>query len=81
MATRAKIAISLDGQTLGRLDRLVKANVFPNRSRAIQAAVEEKLLRMDKGRLARECAKLNPTHERSIAEEGMAWELAEWPEY
>jgi metal-responsive CopG/Arc/MetJ family transcriptional regulator len=38
MATRAKVAISLDGQTLGRLDRLVKAHVFPNRSQAIQLA-------------------------------------------
>ena len=43
MATRAKVAISLDGQTLGRLDRLVKAQVFPNRSQAIQLAIDEKL--------------------------------------
>ena len=81
MATRAKVAISLDGQTLGRLDRLVKAQVFPNRSQAIQLAIDEKLARMDKSRLARECAKANPTHEKAIAEEGMSWELAEWPEY
>jgi metal-responsive CopG/Arc/MetJ family transcriptional regulator len=81
MATRAKVAISLDGQTLGRLDRLVKANVFPNRSQAIQLAIDEKLARMDKSRLARECAKANPAHEKAMAEEGMPWELAEWPEY
>ena len=56
MATRAKVAISLNGQTLGRLDRLVKAQVFPNRSQAIQLAIDEKLARMDKSRLARECA-------------------------
>jgi len=81
MATRAKVAISLDGQTLGRLDRLVKAQVFPNRSQAIQLAIDEKLARMDKSRLAHECAKTNPAHEKAIAEEGMSWELAEWPEY
>ena len=81
MATRAKVAISLDGQTLGRLDRLVKAQVFPNRSQAIQLAIDEKLARMEKSRLARECAKANPAHEKAMAEEGMPWELAEWPEY
>jgi len=81
MATRAKVAISLDGQTLGRLDRLVKAQVFPNRSQAIQLAIDEKLARMDKSRLAHECAKANPAHEKAITEESMSWELAEWPEY
>jgi len=81
MATRAKVAISLDGQTLGRLDRLVKLHVFPNRSQAIQLAIDEKLARMDKSRLARECAKATPAHEKATAEEGMSWELPEWPEY
>jgi metal-responsive CopG/Arc/MetJ family transcriptional regulator len=81
MATRAKVAISLDGRTLNRLDRLVKAHVFPNRSQAIQTAIDEKLARFDKSRLARECAKANPIEEMAMAEEGMSWELSEWPEY
>lgn len=81
MATKAKVAISLDERTLSRLDRLVKSNVFPNRSQAIQAAIDEKLARLDKSRLARECAKANPTQEKAMAEEGMSWELSEWPEY
>ena len=81
MATRAKVAISLNGQTLGRLDRLVKAHVFPNRSQAIQQAIDEKLTRMDKSRLARECAKAKPINEKAMAEECMSWEKAEWPEY
>jgi metal-responsive CopG/Arc/MetJ family transcriptional regulator len=81
MATRAKVAISLDGQTLGRLDRLVKTHVFPNRSQAIQVAIDEKLARLDKSRLARECAKLDPSFEKAMADEGLAEELAEWPEY
>ena len=78
---RAKVAISLDENTLDRLDRLVKNQVFPNRSRAIQEAVEEKLSRLDRSRLARECAKLDPAFEKSLAEEGISEELAEWPEY
>lgn len=81
MATRAKVAISLDEQTLGRLDRLVKAQVFPNRSQAIQVAIDEKLARMNKSRLARECAKANSAEEKAMAEEGISWELPEWPEY
>jgi len=66
---------------VNQLDRLVKAGVFQNRSQAIQEAVEEKLGRLDRGRLARECAKLDKKHERSIAEEGLFGEMREWPEY
>ncbi len=78
---RSKVAISLDESTLARLDRLVKRAVFPNRSRAIQAAVEEKLERIERSRLARECAKLDPAFEKALAEEGMTQDSSEWPEY
>jgi metal-responsive CopG/Arc/MetJ family transcriptional regulator len=78
---RAKVAISLDESTLDRLDRLVKKRVFPNRSQAIEAAVVEKLERLDRSRLARECAKLDPMFEKALAEEGLSQELASWPEY
>ncbi len=78
---RAKVAISLDENTLNRLDRLVKSHVFPNRSQAIQEAVEEKISRLDRSRLARECAKVDPAFEKALAEEGLSTELAEWPEY
>jgi metal-responsive CopG/Arc/MetJ family transcriptional regulator len=78
---RAKVAISLDENTLNQLDRLVKSHVFPNRSQAIQEAVEEKISRIDRSRLARECAKLDPAYEKALAEEGISTELAEWPEY
>jgi metal-responsive CopG/Arc/MetJ family transcriptional regulator len=78
---RAKVAISLDENTLNRLDRLVKSHVFPNRSQAIQEAIEEKISRLDRSRLARECAKVDPAFEKSLAEEGLSTELAEWPEY
>jgi metal-responsive CopG/Arc/MetJ family transcriptional regulator len=77
----AKIAISLDEALLDRLDSLVRKKVFANRSRAIHEAVEEKLQRLDRSRLARECAKLDPTFEKALAEEGVSGDLGEWPEY
>jgi metal-responsive CopG/Arc/MetJ family transcriptional regulator len=77
----AKVAITLDEELLHRLDHLVANKRFPNRSRAIQDAVREKLDRLDRGRLARECAKLNPRLERQLADEGLAGDLSEWPEF
>jgi metal-responsive CopG/Arc/MetJ family transcriptional regulator len=77
----SKIAITLENDTLKRLDMLVKSNFFPNRSKAIQEAVTEKLNRMDKSRLAQECAKLDPDFEKSLAEEGLTSDLEKWPEY
>ncbi len=77
----AKIAITIDRGLLKALDRLVKEQVFPNRSRAIQAAVAEKLQRLEGTRLARECAKLDPGFEQALADEGLGDDLAAWPEY
>ncbi|MGM0394133.1 MAG: ribbon-helix-helix domain-containing protein [Thermodesulfobacteriota bacterium] len=77
----SKIAITIDDNLLKRLDMLVKSNCFPNRSKAIQEAVTEKLMRIDKSRLARECDKLDPEFEQSMAEEGISMDLEEWPEY
>jgi len=78
---RAKVAISLEQATLNRLDRLVRRRMFPSRSQAIQEAVAEKLARLERSRLARECAKLDPRHEKALAEEGLPDELERWPEY
>jgi metal-responsive CopG/Arc/MetJ family transcriptional regulator len=77
---RSKVAITLDEETLRALDRLVVERRFPNRSQAIQEAVDEKLARLSHGRLARESAKLEPEFEKALAEEGLGTELAEWPE-
>ncbi len=77
----AKIAITIEEETLGKLDRLVSSKVFPNRSKAIQEAIMEKLSRVNRSRLARECAKLDPAVEKAIAEEGFSQELEQWPEY
>ena len=78
---RSKVAISLDESTLDRLDRLVKKQVFPNRSQAIEEAVAEKLARLERSRLAQECAKLDPAFEKALAEEGLSEVLTEWPDY
>lgn len=76
-----KIAITLDRGTLERVDGLVARKVYPNRSRAIQSAVTEKLAQLERRRLAAECAKLDPKLEKALAEEGLGQELAAWPEY
>jgi metal-responsive CopG/Arc/MetJ family transcriptional regulator len=77
----SKIAITIDDNTLKQIDVLVKSKLFPNRSRAIQEAIAEKLMRLEKRRLAQECAKLDPEFEQSFAEEGLSSELEEWPAY
>jgi len=78
---KAKIAISIADQTLQRLDRLVDNKTFNNRSQAIETALTEKLDRLDRIRLARECGKLDPAYEKELAEEGFSEELSRWPEY
>ncbi len=77
----AKVAISIEEDVLARLDQLVRQQAFPNRSKAIEQAVREKLERLDRSRLARECAKLDATFEKALADQGLSGELAEWPEY
>lgn len=78
---KAKIAITLEEELVARLDALVAADRFASRSGAVAAAVEEKLSRIDRGRLARECAKLDKAFEQKLADEGLSGDLAEWPEY
>ena len=77
----AKVAISINRKTLKRLDRMVKGHIFANRSRAIQEAVEEKLSRLERNRLAEECTKLDAVAEQAMAEERLSEELTQWPEY
>jgi metal-responsive CopG/Arc/MetJ family transcriptional regulator len=77
----AKITISIDEHLLNRLDVLIQARIFSNRSQAVQSAVQEKIARLGKTRLAQECAKLDPKEEQALAEEGLAAEVAQWPPY
>ncbi len=79
--SRSKIAITLESGLLSEVDELVKNHVFPNRSRAIQDAVKEKLSRLNHDLLAQECSKLDPGYEKTLADEGLAEDLFEWSEY
>ncbi len=76
-----KVAITLEQETLRQVDSLVARRVFPNRSRAIQMALREKIERLEGGRLAAECAKLDPAFEQSLAEEGLGADAASWREF
>ena len=79
--TTMKVAVTIDSDLLAQVDQLVGQKVFPNRSKAIQEALQDKLMRMRRSRLARESAKLDRQVEQALAEEGMDQELAAWPEY
>jgi metal-responsive CopG/Arc/MetJ family transcriptional regulator len=76
-----KIAITLDAELLRKVDLLVAERRFPTRSRAIQEAVKAAIERLERGRLDRECAKLDPKFEQQLAEQGLAEDLAAWPNY
>ena len=78
---KAKIAITLDERIVGRLDLLVKQEAYTNRSQAIEAAIRDKLQRLDRTRLAQELNKLDPDYEKALAEEGIASDGAAWPEF
>ena len=76
---KSKVAVTVDERTLGEVDRWVKEGRYPNRSRAIQAAIEEKLRRDRRQRLGEEAGKLDRGEEQGLAEEGMGDET--WPTY
>lgn len=76
-----KVAITIEEKLLERIDRLVERGRFPNRSQAIQEAVRDKLDGLERGRLARECAKLNRSTEQKMADAGLAEDLERWPAF
>jgi metal-responsive CopG/Arc/MetJ family transcriptional regulator len=80
MATN-KVAITIDSDLLSKVDLLVSQRVFPNRSKAIQAALIDKLSLLRQTRLASECAKLDLQIEQQLAEEGIERDLTQWPTY
>ena len=80
MAT-SKVAITIDSDLLSKIDLLVSQQVFPNRSKAIQEALTDKLALLRQTHLATECAKLDPQVEQQLAEEGIEGDLAKWPSY
>ena len=78
---KTKVALTLDAVLLEQVDELVAKQKFRNRSQAVEAALSDKLHRLARTRLAREAAKLNPTEEKSVADEALADALDAWPEY
>ena len=78
---KTKVALSLDANLVEQVDELVDRRRFRNRSQAVEAALADKLRRLARTRLATESAKLNPREEKRLADEGLAEDLAAWPEY
>jgi len=74
-----KVAVTLDKRTVKDLDRWVREGKYPNRSRALQQAVDLLAEREKRTRLARELAKLDPAEEQKMAEEGLG--DASWPAF
>jgi metal-responsive CopG/Arc/MetJ family transcriptional regulator len=77
----AKIAITISEPMLAKLDHLVKERKYPNRSRVIQEALEEKVARLERSMLAEALAMIDPAQERREAEQGMGFEVDSWPTY
>lgn len=74
-----KIAVTLDQKTVADLDRWVREGKYPNRSRAVQSAVNLLSEREKRTRLMRELAKIDPEEEKQLAEQGLSDRA--WPEY
>lgn len=78
---KTKVAVTVDAALIERVDALVAARRFANRSQAVERALEETVARIARTRLARECAKLDVREERALADEGLAGSQETWPEY
>jgi Arc/MetJ-type ribon-helix-helix transcriptional regulator len=74
-----KLAVTLDRRTVEDLDRWVREGQYPNRSRALQAAVDLLAERRKRTRMARELAKLDRKEEQRMAEEGLG--DCSWPAF
>jgi Arc/MetJ-type ribon-helix-helix transcriptional regulator len=74
-----KIAVTLEKETVAELDRWVREGKYPNRSRALQSAVDLLAERDRRRRLARELAKLDRREEQRMADEGLG--VSSRPQY
>jgi Arc/MetJ-type ribon-helix-helix transcriptional regulator len=74
-----KIAVTLDQKTVADLDRWVSEGKYPNRSRALQSAMNLLSEREKRTRLLREFAKIDPQEEKRMAEQGLGDRA--WAEY
>ena len=78
---KTKVAVTVDAALLERVDALVTARRFANRSQAVETALADTVARVDRTRLARECAKVHPREEQALAEEGFSGSRDTCPEY
>ena len=78
---KQKVAVTIEKDLIIKLDRLVSEGRYPSRSSAVEDAVIERMVKVEKSRLAEESAKLDPTYEQATADEGLLGDLSEWPEY
>jgi Arc/MetJ-type ribon-helix-helix transcriptional regulator len=74
-----KIAVTLDRKTISALDRWVREGRYPNRSRALQSAVNLLTQREKRTLLPRELSKVDSQEERQFSEQGLGDRA--WPEY
>ena len=78
---KQKVAVTIEKDLIIKLDRLVSEGKYPSRSSAVEDAVNERIIKVEKTRLAEETAKLDPAYEQALADEGLLGDLSEWPEY
>ena len=77
----AKVAVTLEEGLLREVDQWVADGEFPNRSKAIQAALNHlRGTRRRRHSLVAELAKLDPAEERALADEMFVAD-APWPTY
>ena len=79
--TKAKIAITVSPHVLSRLDAWVQSEHYASRSEAIEQAVEAQLQRLERTRLAAQCALLNVDEEQAMADMGLAADATTWPAF
>jgi len=77
----AKIAITLEQECLKEIDLWVSEGRYPNRSRAIQEVLKEKIARWRKRRLISVLSQVVPEEERKSSEEGFETVNEVWDEY
>jgi Arc/MetJ-type ribon-helix-helix transcriptional regulator len=66
-----KVVVMIDKGLLRKLDRLVAEGRYPDRSAAVEEALNKQFAKVDRARLAREAAKLDPAYEQALADEGI----------
>ncbi len=66
---------------LNKIDHFIRNKKFKNRSHAVSQSVLEAIEKLEHNRLAIECAKLDPTMERNLADQGLLEDSKEWPEF